>query len=60
MEDKNQKIMHTNFGGYTFVDANALLREPKVKRLLERLSEANKSMRQRPGVTFLKLRKQDG
>ena len=59
MEDSNNKIAHTNFIGRTTVDANALLRDPKVRRTLERLSEANKSLRGRRGITFLKPRKLD-
>ena len=60
MEAKNQKMMYTNFFGRTFVDANALLQDPKVKRMMEKLSEANRSMRGRPGITFLRPRKQEG
>jgi glutamine phosphoribosylpyrophosphate amidotransferase len=60
MQDTDEKISYTNFLGRTFVDPNALLRQPKVRRTLEKLSEANKSMRGRPGITFLKLRKSDG
>ena len=60
MEDTNEKLSFTNFLGRTFVDANALLRDPKVRRTLEKLSEANKWMRGRRGVTFLKPRKLDG
>ncbi len=57
MDDTNDKIAQTNFFGRTFVDANALLRDPKVRRTLEKLSQANRSLRGRPGVTFLKPRK---
>jgi len=60
MEDNNQKRIYTDFLGRTFVDPNALLRDPKVKHMMEKLSEANRSMRGRPGITFLKPRKQDG
>jgi glutamine phosphoribosylpyrophosphate amidotransferase len=60
MEDTNEKIAYTNFLGRTFVDPNALLRDPKVRRTLEKLSEANKSMRGRRGITFLKPRKAEG
>jgi hypothetical protein len=60
MEDTNEKAVYTNFIGRTFVDANALLRDPKVRRTLEKLSAANKSLRGRPGITFLKPRKLEG
>jgi hypothetical protein len=60
MEDTNEKIDYTNFFGRTIVDPNALLRDPKVRRTLERLSEANKSLRGRRGITFLKPRKTEG
>ena len=57
MEDSNEKIAYTNFLGRTIVDPNALLRDPKVRRTLEKLSEMNRPLRGRPGVTFLKPRK---
>ncbi len=60
MDYTNDKIAYTNFFGRTIVDTNALLRDPKVRRTLEKLSEANKSLRGRPGITFLKPRKLDG
>jgi hypothetical protein len=59
MEDTNEKIVYTNFLGRTIVDPNALLRDPKVRRTLEKLSQANKWLRGRPGITFLKPRKSD-
>ncbi len=60
MADTRDKIVHTNFIGRTIVDLNLLLRDPKVRRTMEKLSEANKSMRGRPGVHFVKLGKLDG
>jgi glutamine phosphoribosylpyrophosphate amidotransferase len=60
MEDTNGKLVHTNFIGRTFVDANALLRDPKVRRTLEKLSKANRGLRGRPGITFLRPRKTEG
>ena len=60
MADISDKIVYTNFIGRTIVNPRLLLRDPKVRRTMERLSEVNKSMRGRPGVTFLKLRKLDG
>ena len=60
MEDNHDKIVYTNFFGRTMVDPNALLRDPKVRRTLEKLAEANKSLRGRPGFTFLKPRKLEG
>jgi hypothetical protein len=59
MEDMNGKVIYTNFSGRTFVDPNALLRDPKVRRTLEKLSEANRSLRGRRGITFLRPRKVD-
>lgn len=59
MEEHYQR-MWTNFFGRTFVDPNSIFRDPKVQRMLEKLSEANKSMRGKPGITFLKPRKSDG
>lgn len=57
MENPNGKLVYTNSFGRTFVDANALLRDPKVRRTLEKLSEANRWLRGRPGITFLRPRK---
>ena len=53
-EAANDKILQVTFGGQTIVDTNALLRDPKVKRTLEKLSEANKPLRRRRGMTFLR------
>ena len=60
MEDTNGKLVYTNFFGRTLVDPNALLRDPKVKRTLQKLSEANRSLRGRRGITFLRPRKVEG
>jgi hypothetical protein len=60
MEDTSGKLVYTNWAGRTLVDPNALLRDPKVKRTLERLSEANRALRGRPGITFLRPRRLEG
>ena len=60
MENTNGKLVYTNWAGRTLVDPNLLLRDPKVKRTLEKLSKANQSMRGRPGITFLRPRKVEG
>lgn len=60
MEDTNGKLFYTNSAGRTLVDPNALLRDPKVRRTLEKLSKANRGLRGRPGITFLRPRKIEG
>jgi 2',3'-cyclic-nucleotide 2'-phosphodiesterase (5'-nucleotidase family) len=48
------KISHVNYNGYTIVDVNALLRDPKVKATIERMSKENERFRGKPGVTFIR------
>ncbi|HEX4750083.1 MAG TPA: hypothetical protein VH302_11125 [Bryobacteraceae bacterium] len=57
MKDSDNKRVWTDFAGRTYVDGNALLRDPKVRETMARLSEMNKSMRGRAGVRFLKPQK---
>jgi hypothetical protein len=55
MADSNsEKVSHVNYNGYTIVDVNALLRDPKVKATIERMSKENERFRGKPGVTFIK------
>ena len=55
--ERKGKLIHTTWEGRTVVDANLLLRDPKVQETIARLSEMNKSFRDRPGFRFLKLPK---
>jgi hypothetical protein len=50
----SEKISHVNFRGVTSVDVNALLRDPKVKATIERMSKENERFRGKPGITFIK------
>jgi hypothetical protein len=50
----SEKISHVNFRGVTHVDVNALLRDPKVKATIERVSKENERFRGKPGITFIK------
>jgi hypothetical protein len=55
MDDpKNSKVSHVNFNGFTIVDVNALLRDPKVKATIDRLSKEHERFRGKPGVTFVR------
>jgi hypothetical protein len=57
-EPKKERIWHVNFDGRTFVDAKALLRDPKVRRTIQKLSEVvAEPPRDRRGITFLTPRK---
>jgi hypothetical protein len=60
MAKENGDKTYVTFDGKTIVDTDALLRTPKVRRIFEKLSKANESLRGRPGVTFLKPAKTDG
>lgn len=48
------KKSRVTFDGRTIVDTNALLRRPKVKEALEKLSEATRVMKTRGRVTILR------
>ncbi len=56
-EPKKERIWHVNFDGRTFVDAKALLRDPKVRRTIQKLSKVAEPPRDRRGITFLTPRK---
>jgi hypothetical protein len=53
-DSKREKTFHVNFNGYTIVDVNALLRNPKVKATIERMSKEHERFRGKPGVTFVR------
>ena len=55
--ERKDKLIHTTWEGDTIVDANLLLRDPKVQETIARLSEMNKSLRHRPGFRFMKVPK---
>jgi hypothetical protein len=61
MADSNsEKVSYVDFDGRTIVDVNALLRDPKVRATIERMSKENERFRGKPGVTFIKpLRHRD-
>jgi hypothetical protein len=48
------KISYVTFDGRTIVNGKELLRDPKVKETIEKLSKANERFRNRRGITFLK------
>ena len=55
MADSNgDKLFYVDFNGRTFVNGRVLLRDPKVKETIEKLSKANEQFRHRPGITFLR------
>lgn len=61
MADSNgEKVAHVDFDGRTIVDVNALLRDPKVRATIDRMSKENERFRGKPGVTFIRpLRQRD-
>jgi hypothetical protein len=54
----SEKVSHVDFAGHTIVDVNALLRDPKVRATIERMSKENERFRGKPGITFVKPVKQ--
>jgi hypothetical protein len=48
------KISYVTFDGRTIVNGKELLRDPKVKETIEKLSKANERFRNRRGITLLK------
>jgi hypothetical protein len=48
------KISYVTFDGRTIVNGKELLRDPKVKETIEKLSKANERFRKRRGITFLR------
>ncbi|HEY1948150.1 MAG TPA: hypothetical protein VGG97_14160 [Bryobacteraceae bacterium] len=48
------KISYVTFDGRTIVNGKELLRDPKVKETIEKLSKANERFRNRRGITFLR------
>ena len=53
-DSSSEKISRVDYNGYTIVDVNALLRDPKVKATIDRVSKENERFRGKPGVTFIK------
>ena len=47
---KKEKVSYVDYNGYTIVDVNALLRSPKVRATIERMSKANERFRGKPGL----------
>jgi hypothetical protein len=51
---------YVDFAGRTHVNVNALMRDPKVQEIIERMSKVNERFRGKPGVTFIRsARKRD-
>ena len=50
----SEKVSHVNYNGHTIVDVDALLRDPKVKATIERMSKENERFRGKPGITFVR------
>jgi hypothetical protein len=53
-DSKNEKVSYVDYDGRTIVDVNALLRNPKVRETIDRMSKANERFRGKPGVTFIR------
>jgi len=53
-DSSSEKVSHVDYNGYTIVDVDALLRDPKVKATIDRMSKENERFRGKPGVTFIK------
>ncbi len=52
-DTKKEKVSYVDFDGHTIVDVNALLRSPKVRATIERMSKASERFRGKPGVRFV-------
>jgi hypothetical protein len=59
MADSMQDKVYSwvDWDGRLHVNADVLLKDPKVKETIRRLSKANEIYRNRPGVTFLRRNK---
>ena len=57
---KNERIFRVNFAGFTIVDVKALMRDPRVRETIDRMSKVVERFRGKPGVTFVRpLRQRD-
>lgn len=56
-ESDKEKISYVTFDGRTIVNAKALLRDPEVRRTIQKLSKLKEPPRNGRGVTFLTPRK---
>lgn len=54
MAHPNEDYSQVTFDGRTIVNTRALLRDPKVRRTIEKLSKLLQSAPQRRGITFLR------
>jgi hypothetical protein len=52
-QPKNEKVLRVTYYGRGISDVNALLRDPKVKANIERMSKQHERFRGKPGVTFV-------
>jgi len=52
-DSKKERVSYVDSYGRTIVDVNALLRSPKVRATIERMSKANERLRGKPGVRFV-------
>ena len=50
---KKENVSYVDFEGHRIVDVNALLRRPKVRASIERISKAHERLRGKPGVRFV-------
>ena len=58
MADSNSdRVSYVDFEGRTIVDVNALLKVPKVRETIERMSKMHEQQRGKPGVRFVKYLK---
>ena len=53
MAESNDKMLHVGWYGHVIVDVNALMRDPKVRATIERMSKQHEQFRGKPGVTFV-------
>ena len=58
-ETNNEQISYVNFDGRTIVNAKVLLRDPKVRRTIEKLSKLKEPPRNGRVITFLTPRKSE-
>jgi hypothetical protein len=53
-DSSSEKVSHVDSDGRTIVDVNALLRDPKVRETIERLSKEHERYKGRAGVSFVR------
>lgn len=59
-DSSSDKVSYVDFEGRTIVDVNALLKDPKVKETIERMSKMHEQQRGKHGITFVRRLKSKG